>query len=76
MGQPFPPPVYVVLAASVLAALTDVWKFKVHNYLTLPLLVSGLLYHGSVEGLAGVGKCISGTVNEAMRSASRLAGDH
>jgi prepilin peptidase CpaA len=43
-----------VLAASFVAAVIDVWKFKVHNLITLPLLVSGLLYHGSVEGLSGV----------------------
>ncbi len=33
----------VVLAAALIAAVTDVWKFKVYNALTLPLLVSGLL---------------------------------
>jgi prepilin peptidase CpaA len=39
-------PVFVVLVASLIAAATDVWKFKVYNALTLPLLASGLLYHG------------------------------
>jgi prepilin peptidase CpaA len=60
VGPAFPFPVYVVLAATLVAAATDVWKFKVHNFLTLPLLVSGLLYHGSVGGLAGVGTSLLG----------------
>lgn len=38
-------PVIVVLVAALVAAATDIWKFKVYNVLTLPLLVSGLLYH-------------------------------
>ncbi len=38
-------PVAVVLAAVLIAAATDVWKFKVYNALTLPLLASGVLYH-------------------------------
>jgi prepilin peptidase CpaA len=41
-----------ILAIGV-AAITDVWKFKVHNLLTLPLLVSGLAYHGIMGGWAG-----------------------
>jgi prepilin peptidase CpaA len=51
-----------VLAASLVAAVTDVWKFKVHNLLTLPLMFSGLLYHASIEGLAGVGTSLLGTL--------------
>ena len=50
MTQLFTPPVVVVLIASIVAALTDILKFKVYNVLTLPLLVSGLLYHGVVGG--------------------------
>jgi prepilin peptidase CpaA len=46
--------VAVVLAASLVAAVTDLWKYKVYNALTLPLLASGLLYHGWVGGLAGL----------------------
>src|SRR5438552_1328783 len=44
------------LLAALIAAVTDVWKFKVYNLLTLPLLASGLLYHainGGTPGLAG-----------------------
>jgi prepilin peptidase CpaA len=36
----------VVLVAVAITAITDVWKFKVYNVLTLPLLCSGLAYHG------------------------------
>jgi len=39
-------PIMIVLLAAFVAAVTDIWKFKVYNALTLPLLVSGLLYHG------------------------------
>jgi hypothetical protein len=38
-------PLVVVLLAALVAAATDIWKFKVYNVLTLPLLVSGLAYH-------------------------------
>jgi prepilin peptidase CpaA len=39
-------PVLIALVAAVIAAVTDIWKFKVYNVLTLPLLVSGIVYHG------------------------------
>jgi prepilin peptidase CpaA len=45
-------PVIVVLVAALVAAATDIWKFKVYNVLTLPLLVSGLLYHAFRAELA------------------------
>jgi prepilin peptidase CpaA len=41
--------------ASLIAALTDLRKFKVHNVLTLPLLLSGLVYHSVVAGLSDAG---------------------
>src|SRR5262249_45359398 len=40
----------IVLVAVVVAAVTDVWKFKVHNWLTVPLMLSGLAYRGIVGG--------------------------
>jgi prepilin peptidase CpaA len=43
-----------VLIASLIAAVTDVWKFKVHNLLTVPLLLSGLVYHGITSGPVGL----------------------
>jgi len=53
-------PSAVVLSASLAAAVTDVWKFKVYNALTLPLLVSGLLYHGLTGGPAGLAWSVTG----------------
>lgn len=50
-----PLPATVVLIAALIAAVTDVWKFKVYNALTLPLLISGLLYHGLTGGPAALG---------------------
>jgi prepilin peptidase CpaA len=46
----------------LVAAVTDVWKFKVHNVLTLPLLLSGLLYHAWIDGLPGLGVSALGAV--------------
>jgi prepilin peptidase CpaA len=47
-------PASIVLLAALIASVMDVWKFKVYNALTVPLLLSGLLYHGTVDGLQGV----------------------
>jgi prepilin peptidase CpaA len=44
--------VIVVLSAVMVAAITDVWKFKVYNALTVPLLVTGLLYHGFYDEIS------------------------
>ena len=38
-------PIVIALAASLIAAITDIWKFKVYNLLTFPLLVGGVVYH-------------------------------
>jgi prepilin peptidase CpaA len=45
--------VLVVLAASAVAALTDVWRFKVYNLLTWPLMLTGLTYHTALDGWGG-----------------------
>jgi prepilin peptidase CpaA len=54
--------VVIVVAASLVAAATDVWKYKVYNLLTLPLLGSGLCYHTYVYGLPGLGGSALGVV--------------
>jgi prepilin peptidase CpaA len=41
----------VIFAGVAITAVTDVWKFKVYNALTLPLLLSGLIYHGCMGGM-------------------------
>lgn len=46
-------PATVVLVASSLAAVTDASKFKVHNLLTFPLALSGLMYHTTSHGTTG-----------------------
>lgn len=46
--------VIVVLVAVAITAVTDVWKFKVYNALTLPLLFSGLIYNGFTGGTSGL----------------------
>ncbi len=53
MPQSVPFPLLVVACAAVVAAVTDVWKYKVHNFLTLPLLAAGLVYHAALEGWSG-----------------------
>jgi prepilin peptidase CpaA len=46
-------PVVVVVVAVLVMAVTDLWQFRVHNVLTLPLLFSGLIYQGVTGGSAG-----------------------
>ena len=55
-------PASIVLAAAMVAAVLDVWKFKVYNALTLPLLLSGLAYHGLTEGWSGLGTSALGVL--------------
>jgi prepilin peptidase CpaA len=50
-----PLPLAVVFVGVLIASVTDIWKFKVHNALTLPLLVGGLVYHAASGGWAGLG---------------------
>ena len=55
-------PLLVVLIAGGIAAATDVWNFKVYNWLTLPLLVSGFLFHTVMNGWGGLGFSLGGAV--------------
>jgi prepilin peptidase CpaA len=51
-----PVPIATILVAALIAGVTDVWKFKVYNLLTFPLVLGGLLYHlvhGGAPALAG-----------------------
>jgi prepilin peptidase CpaA len=47
-------PASIVLVAATIAAVMDVWKFKVYNALTVPLLLTGLVYHGIAGGMQGL----------------------
>jgi prepilin peptidase CpaA len=55
-------PIALVLLAAFVAAVTDVWKFKVYNLLTLPFLASGLLYHAIHGGTPELAASIVGAV--------------
>jgi len=50
----------VVLGASLVAATTDIWKFKVYNLLTFPLLLSGVVYRGWTGGTEGLRDSLAG----------------
>lgn len=53
-------PMSVAITVGLVAATVDVWTFKVHNVVTLPLLLSGLAYHAISGGLAGLGFSLAG----------------
>jgi prepilin peptidase CpaA len=50
----------VPVVAVILAAITDVRSFKVYNALSLPLLASGVIYHGLAGGMGAVGASLLG----------------
>jgi prepilin peptidase CpaA len=52
----------VVLVAALVATITDVWKFKVSNLLTWPLLLSGLAYHWLSQGPSGLAMSLLGAL--------------
>jgi prepilin peptidase CpaA len=52
----------VALVAALIAAVTDITRFKVYNLLTLPLLVAGLVYHGMMGGPGGLAMSVVGMV--------------
>ena len=51
--------VLVILAATI-ATFTDLRNMTIPNWLTLPLLVTGLLYSGLTEGTAGIIESLQG----------------
>ena len=53
-------PVIVVLVAVGIAAMTDLRAFKIHNLLTIPLLLTGLAYHAAVGGMDGFKVSLAG----------------
>jgi len=50
----------VVLAASLAAGLIDLWKLRVPNWLTLPLMAGGLVFHTTCSGVGGLGFSLGG----------------
>jgi prepilin peptidase CpaA len=57
-----PVPVVVVVLATFTAAVMDLWKLRVYNALTLPLLASGLIFHGVAGGTAGLVASVLGAL--------------
>lgn len=53
-------PTVVVLVASVIASITDIWRFKVYNVLTLPLIISGPIFHAIYYGYAAATESLLG----------------
>ena len=51
----------LLIAAGVVASLTDLRSTRIPNWLTLPLLAGGLLY-ASAHGLPAVGQALAGMV--------------
>jgi prepilin peptidase CpaA len=52
--------IFVVVVASAVAALTDVWRFKVYNLLTMPFLLAGVIYHVAQAGWGGLALSAAG----------------
>jgi len=57
-----PLPVAVTLVAVLIATVTDLRAFKIYNVLTLPLLLSGPVYHGVLEGSPGLQNSLQGMI--------------
>ena len=53
-------PIGIALAAASVAAFTDVVEFRVRNSLTLPLILSGLIYHTVTGGTTGFAASFAG----------------
>lgn len=47
-------PLLVAFLAAFAAAVTDLWKYRIHNALTWPLLASGLAYHSFASDGMGI----------------------
>ena len=47
-------PLTVVVVIVLVSAGTDLWKFRIYNALTVPLFLSGLIYHSFAGQVAGL----------------------
>lgn len=52
--------IFAVLLVCAVAAVTDVWRFKIYNALTFPALGLALLYHACADGWAGLATSATG----------------
>ena len=58
-------PLLVIFVAVLITAVIDLWKFKIHNAVTFPLLIAGVVYHGITNGSSwycGVGESLLGVL--------------
>jgi Flp pilus assembly protein protease CpaA len=55
----------LLIAAGVVASITDLRNTRIPNWLTLPLLAGGLLY-ASTQGLPAVGHAVAGMVTAGL----------
>lgn len=55
-------PLSVVICASLVAAVTDLRQFRIYNALTLPLILSGVVYHAATAGWIGFGQSVAAAV--------------
>jgi prepilin peptidase CpaA len=53
-------PLAVVSLATLAASVTDLWKFKIYNLLTLPMLVLGILVSAWLGGWGGLSSSLLG----------------
>lgn len=55
-------PLLLILAAGCVAAFTDVRSFKIPNYITLPLLLAGIVFHAFLPTGQGMAFGLLGTL--------------
>jgi prepilin peptidase CpaA len=53
-------PLFAVALATLAASVTDLWKFKVYNVLTLPTLLLGVVVSTILGGWGGLGSSLLG----------------
>lgn len=50
-----------VCATLIVAAVIDVWKLKVPNLVTFPMIITGWIFWTALEGWSGLGFSLAGT---------------
>lgn len=55
-------PLTVVLVAVLVAAGTDLWSYRIHNALTIPLTLTGAIYHSTAAGMNGFAESMLGVI--------------
>jgi hypothetical protein len=53
-------PLFAVALTTLAASVTDLWKFKVYNVLTLPTLILGVVVSAILGGWSGFGSSLLG----------------